>query len=110
MFYNNLIIFVVVAFFMSRVSFSNIVKLCGFGAYIILLTFSWFMYSLVQADIDWANLGGALSPRWWGSNQSAMIGAMITGFMCHPTVMPVIRGNRAFDNVKVNLMLGYTMV
>lgn len=39
-----------------------------------------------------------------------LVGAMVTGFICHPTVMPIIRGNRKFENAKGNLMMGFTMV
>jgi len=46
----------------------------------------------------------------FGNNPGYLIGGMITGFICHPTVMPIIRRNRAFSNARQNLIGGFTMV
>lgn len=41
-----------------------------------------------------------------GEEPFLLIGTMITGFLVHPCIMPIIRENKGFSNVNFNVFVG----
>lgn len=84
---------------------SIIIKIASYGAYVVMFSIIWFVYSLVNNNIH-EDIVIDFSKNMIGEEPFLLVGTMITGFLSHMCIMPIIRENKGFSQVNLNVFLG----
>lgn len=75
----------------------------------VIFSIIWFVYSMINNNIH-EDIVIDFNKNLFGDEPFLVVGTMITGFLVHPCIMPIIRENKGFSQVNLNVFLGYTMV
>jgi len=67
----------------------------------------WLLVRFTQTSNESFEWFMPMSPE---GNPLFLVGPMISGFIIHPMLMPIIRNNGGYINAKRNIIIGYVLV